>query len=640
MLKSKTSLAKKTPRKSTSDDPVERWARDVEAGRTVAGPHIRNAAQRHLEDRKHESERGLHWDLKAAKHAIDFFPDVLRLAKGKFQGVPFHLEPSQQFVIGSLFGWKWRATGKRRFRRAFIEQGKGNGKSPMAAGIGMYCLLADDEKGAEVFAAASMKEQAQVCFQAAVDMWRQSPALTDALTPSGGNPIWNLAHLPSGSYFRPISGEGGRGKSGPIPSCALCDEVHEMRDGNVIEMLERGFKSREQPLLVMITNSGSDLNSVCWEEHVNAIRAAAGSSALDGRDGQVTDYVGDPDVAATYDDTFSFVCSLDADDDPLNDPSCWIKANPLLGVTQPVAEIERAVRQAKAMPGKMNNILRLHFCIWTQSDKAWMARETLEGVLADFDPAEELAGEKVYGGIDLSGSQDITALAFVSRTGEIDMPTEDGGTVRKPTFDAWIEAWTPGDTIVERASRDKAPYDVWARQGHLRAPPGKQIRLDFVAVEIARVAAEFQLEWLAYDRYAYAKLADELDAAGVEVRQVEHPQGGKRRGKAPEDVLEGAKQDEREPPLGLWMPASLGMLETLILEKRIRLRINPVLISAIMSSAIEEDAFGNRWFSKRKATNRIDAVVAVAMAIGVATAEWDGEFGSVYTGERGLIAFG
>lgn len=564
--------------------------------------------------------RGLTWDGAAADRVIRFFPTVLRLAGGKFEGLPFELHPSQKFKIGSLFGWK-KANGKRRFRRAYIEEGKGNGKSPLAAGIGLYCLLADGESRAEVYAAASKKDQAMVLFRDAVAMLDQSPALKERLVRSGGNPVWNLADLRTGSFFRPIASEDGQ--SGPRPSCALCDEVHEHRDGTVIEMLERGFKSREQPLLIMITNSGSDLNSVCWEEHVNAVRAAAGSSALDGREGQVSEYVGDPDVAATYDDTFAFVCGLDVDDKPMLDPECWVKANPLLGVTQPFAEVERAVRQAKAMPGKMNNILRLHFCIWTQSESAWMARETLETVLAEFDPAEELTGEKVFGGIDLSGSQDITALAFVAQTGEIDMPTEDGGKVRKPTFDAWIEAWTPGDTIVERSERDKAPYDVWARQGHLHAPPGRQIRMDFVAVAIARAAAEFDIGWLAYDRYAYARLADELDAAGVEVGQVEHPQGGKRRGKAPESVLEAAKYDDGEKPSGLWMPASLGMLETLILEKRIRVRINPVLISAIMSAAIEEDAFGNRWFSKRKATNRIDAAVALAMAVGVATAEWD-----------------
>jgi phage terminase large subunit-like protein len=610
--------AGRTPPTSSSPDRTTAWAKAVVTGKVVAGPHVRNAARRHLDDRKHERERGLRWDAAAAARAFRFFEGVLHLAGGKFEGKKFTLHPSQAFIVGSIFGWKHRETKLRRFRRAYIEQGKGNGKSPLAAGIGMYCLLADDEPRAEVYAAAAKKDQAMVLFRDAVAMRNQSPKIAERVTPSGGNPVWNLADLSTGSFFRPIASDDSQ--SGPRPSCALCDEVHEHRDGNVIEMLERGFKAREQPLLVMITNSGSDLNSVCWEEHVNAIRASAGNPALGGRIDETTDYLGDPDAAATYDDTFSFVCSLDAKDDPLTDPNCWVKANPLLGVTQPVSELERAVRQAKAMPGKLNNILRLHFCVWTQSDKAWIARETLEAVLADFDPAE-FEGETVYLGADLSGSQDLTALAFMTQTGFVDMPADDGGKVRKPTFALWVDAWTPGDTIAERASRDKAPYEVWRDRGFLNAPPGRQIRLDYVAARIARATSEYRVAWLAYDRYAYAKLADELDAAGVTVPQVEHAQGGKRRGKPPEEVVEAAKFDDTEPQ-GLWMPASLGMLETLILEKRIAIHRNPVLISAMMSAAIEEDAFGNRWLSKRKATNRIDAAVASAMAVGVATAEW------------------
>ncbi len=626
------------PRSKKPLDPVSAYAERVLSGKVIAGPHVRNACRRHLDDKENgKRDRGIWFDDAAAKKALDFFPEVLRLAQGKFEGNPFKLEESQEFIIGSLFGWKNR-DGFRRFRRAYIEQAKGQGKSPLAAGIGMYMLIADKEPQAEVYAGATIKSQAMVIFRAAVMMWRQSPSLKARLTSSGANPIWNLADTQTGSFFRPISSD--EAHSGPMPSCALLDEIHEHQNKNMVEMMERGFKSRRNPLLVMITNSGSDLNSVCWEEHVNAIRAAAGNPVLDGRLDETIEYLGDHDAAATYDDTFSFVCSLDGKDDPLTDPECWVKANPLLGVTQPVAELERAVRQAKAMPGKMNNILRLHFCIWTQSDKAWMARETLEAVLADFDP-EELAGEKVFGGIDLSGSQDITALAFVAPTGFVDMPTEDGGVTRKPTFDAWIEAWTPGDTLAERAGRDKAPYDVWARQGHINAPPGKQIRLDFVAARLATAASEYAIEWIAYDRYAYAKLADELDSAGVEIKQIEHPQGGKRRAKAPDAVIEAADADDREPSQGLWMPGSLSMLESLILEKRIRIKINPVIISACMSAAIEEDAFGNRWFSKRKATNRIDAIVALAMAVGVATAEWDSYgTGSVYSADRGLTVFG
>ena len=507
--------------------------------------------------------------------------------------------------------------------------------SPIAAGIGMYCLLADGEPGAEVYAAASKKDQAQVMYQSAVSMRKHSPALASRLVTSGANPVWNMAHLDSGSFFRPISSESGQ--SGPLPSCALCDEIHEHKDGMVLEMLERGFKSRRQPLLIMITNSGSDRNSVCWEEHVNAIRAAAGNAELYGKVDEDWRYVGNAAAAAQFDDTFSFVCSLDHGDDPLEDEKCWIKANPLLDVTIPSEELRRAVRQAKSMPGKLNNVLRLHFCVWTDSDSAWMSRATLEQCVEDFHPSE-LIGEKVYAGIDLSGSRDLTALALIVPTGLVESKRENGGTQLLPTFDAWVEAWTPGDGLRERALRDNAPYDVWAEQGWLNAPPGPQVRMDFVAARLAEISTEYQLEGVAYDRYAYRKFEEELDALGVTVPQFEHPQGGKRRARPPDAIVENARRNGEEPPEGLWMPGSLKMLETLLIERRIRIRRNPVLISAAMSAAIESDPFDNRWFSKRKATNRIDAIVALAMAVGLATSS-PGEIvrGSVYNTGRDLL---
>jgi len=574
----------------------------------------------------HGAGRGLTWDRDAAIHAINFFPDVLRLNGGQFEGRKFELHPSQAFRIGSLFGWM-KADGTRRFRRFYDEEGKGNGKSPMLAGIGLYCLLADGEARAEVYAAGSKKDQAMVLFRDAVAMVDQSPALAARLTKSGGNPVWNLADLRTGSFFRPISSD--EGQSGPRPSCALCDEVHEHRDARTVELLERGFKWRRQPLLVMATNSGSDRNSICWQEHEHAVRVAAGTKTPDAEFAYVGEIIDD--------ETFSFVCALDAHDDPLTDPTCWIKANPLLGVTVKEHYLASVVRQATAIPGKLNGILRLHFCQWTDAEESWMGRAALEAVLADFDPLD-MSGDDAFCGLDLSGSQDLTALAVVQPTGMVDVVRDDGTIARLPTFDAWVEAWTPRDTMTERALRDQQPYDVWAEQGHLRAEAGKTIRLDFVAARIGEIASEYRVRALAYDRYSYRKLEDELDAQGLTLPQIEHPQGGRRRAKVTDEQLLDAKRSGKPPVDGLWMPGSLAMLENLILERRIRIRRNPVLISAIMSAAIERDPFDNRWFSKRRAVNRIDALVALAMAVGAATMNGSIESRSIYD-TRCLLVF-
>lgn len=555
-------------------------------------------------------KRGLHWDLAAAKRAIGFFPDVLQLAGGQFEGRPFHLHPSQQFIVGSIFGWK-RADGTRRFRRAYIEQAKGSGKSPLAAGVGHYCLLADGEARAEVYAAAANTGQAMVLFRDAVAMREQSPALSRRLTPSGGNPVWNLADLNTGSFFRPISSEARKAGSGPRPSCALCDEIHEHPDGLTIEMLERGFKWRTQPLLLMTTNSGSDRNSICWTEHNFAVQVAAGTKTPD----DAATFVGE--VIEGGDQEFSFVAGLDAGDDPIEDPGCWIKANPLLGVTMTEEKLADAVSQARAIPGKLNGILRLNFCVWTDAETAWMSRAALEAVLADFDPAE-LTGEEVSIGADIGATRDMTALGFVVKTGSVDLPRDDGSIATLPTYKAWIEAWTPLETLKARALQDKVPYDVWAEQGHLNATPGSVVRLDFVAARVSEVQADYRIKAIGYDRYAFRRnFEPALDEMGVTCPLVEHPQGGKRRA-APTDEQKAAAEAKGKEAEGLWMPGSLNALETLILEKRIEIARNPAMIAAAMSAAVERDAFDNRWFSKRKAVNRIDALVALAMAVGVA----------------------
>nr|WP_281413904.1 terminase TerL endonuclease subunit [Rhizobium aethiopicum] len=525
------------------------------------------------------------------------------------------MQPSQAFIAGSLFGWKrTNENGKvvRRFRRAYIEQAKGQGKSPFAGAVGLYCMTADGEAAAEIYAAGKDKAQAFVLFRDSVAMYEQSPKLKRELTPSGGNPVWNLAHIKSRSFFRPISRE--QAHSGPRPYVALCDEIHEHPNGHTLEMLERGFKFRDQPLLLMITNSGSDRNSVCWAEHQWAVKVAAGTETPD----DDFHYVGE--VFGTSDECFSYVCALDKDDDPFTDPSCWVKANPLLGVTLKYEYIEGVVAQARDIPSKRNNILRLHFCVWTESDTAWIPRPILERVMVDFDPYEEHAGKPIAAaGLDLSGAKDLTAAAFVVETGTKRITRADGTEADLPTFDLWIEAFTPRDTMDERSKVDHVPYRLWLDQGYINAPEGSRVRYDHVAALFARLNTEHGIGVLAYDNYAFDKFAEELDAYGAGIQTVNHPQGGKKRAAPSPEKVAAAEAAGLPKPLGLWMPGSVAALEELILEERIRLRRSPVLLGALMGVAIETDPLmGNQWFSKKKSTVRIDPAVAAAMAVGAA----------------------
>lgn len=577
---------------STSVDRTKAYAEAVVSGEIVAGPHVRNACRRHLLDLERGAERGIRFDIGAADRAMGFFEDVLKLSEGQFDGTPFVLHPSQAFVIGSLFGWL-RADGTRRFRRAYVEQGKGNGKSPLAAGIGLYGLMADGEAGAQVYAAAAKREQAGVLFQDAVKMVRQSPALAKRLEFSGGpGREYNIAHHSSASFFRPVSRDTGKTGSGPRPYFVLADEIHELPDRSILETLERGFKFRRQPLLFMITNSGTDRNSIAWEEHAHAVCVAAGhtEAVLD------PTFVGEP----IDDNTFAYVCGLDEGDDPITDPSCWIKANPLLGVTITSEYLREVAAQARAIPGQMNGILRLHFCVWTDADAAWMSRDTLESRFDDFT-VEQHRGKPAFLGLDLSQNRDITALGAVVQTGS----TPEG----KPTFDAWIEAWTPKDTAAARELRDKLPYQLWIAQGHIHAPSGESVNYRHVAQLLAEYTERFDVRAVAYDKYAFRRFEDEANDVGISVEYAEHPQGGLRKGKP---LAEGFD--------GLWMPGSLRLLEDAILEGRVRFKRNPVLISAMASAVTDGDRWGNRWLAKAKSVNKIDAAVALCMAFGAAHA--------------------
>ncbi len=572
-------------------DRVMRYVERVLDGSIKAGPHVRNACKRHLLDMQRTD---IWFDDEVCARVFKFFENVLKLSEGQFENKPFKLHISQCFIIGSLFGWQKFAddgTEVRRFRRAYIEQGKGNGKSPLVGGIGLYGMSADNEPGAQIYSAGATREQAGILFQDAVKMASKAPMLDKRITYSGNINVWAMVMMKgkqAGSKFVPLSRQAGKTGSGPRPHMALCDEVHEHPDRTIMEMLERGFKFRRQPLLVMITNSGTDRNSVCWEEHEHAISVAAGD---------VQD-----------DSTFSYVCALDVKDDPLKDPSCWVKANPLLGVTITEEYLRGVVEQAKAIPGKLNAILRLHFCCWTDAVTAWIGRETWEGIEDKTLELEAFKGEICYEGLDLSQTRDLTAKALVFEDGFIEQA--DGKLL--PKFAAFVHGYTPAETLHKRAKEDRAPYGLWVRDGFVTATPGPVVRLDVVAADCQKDTQDFDVQAIAYDKYLYRRFEEAVNDLGANLPTVEHPQGVARR------------RDTE-----LWMPGSIDQLEELIMQKRLRVHVNPALRSAVASATFFTSPAGLRRFEKVKATGKIDLLVALTMAVGAAMIRYADE-SSVY----------
>lgn len=557
---------------SSSVDPATQYAMDVTSGKEIAGPDIRNACQRHLRDLEQGKNRGLVWDVESVQRAIDFFAKVLKLNGGEHEGKPFILLPWQCFIVGSIFGWK-NSDGYRRFRMVYVESGKGSGKSPLAGGVGLYCLTADREARAEVYAAATKKDQAMILFRDAVAMVDQSPALAQRIHKSGGTgKEWNLAFLQTGSFFRPISSDDGQ--SGPRPHCALIDEIHEHKNNQVVEMMRAGTKGRRQALIFMITNSGHDKTSVCYDYHEYGRKVAEGS---------IED-----------DSFFSFICSLDEGDDPFQDESCWKKANPSLGHTFTERYLREQVTQARGMPAKESIVRRLNFCQWVDADNPWISSDVWMGCESDFD-TDSLRGADCFGGLDLSGTRDLTALALY-------FPLQ-----RK----LLVEFWTPKDTLDDRAKTDRVPYDVWLRKGYIHAPPGKAVKYGFVAERIAELSVLFNIEAIAFDPYRIKYLEPELEQAGVSVPLIPHGQGYYK-----------AKES------GLWMPHSIELFEACLDEGTVTIKTNPCLRWNAASAVTEADQKENRIFAKRKSTGRIDGVVAAAMAIGAAE-EFEADEGDI-----------
>ena len=571
--------APRRKRAAKAGPPLDRatdYARRVLASEIIAGPHVRNACARHLRDLELGPSRGLTWSVAHAVDAIAFFEEVLFLNGGEYEGKPFVLQPWQAFIVGSLYGWlrdDERAPGDaarrvRRFRVAYVETGKGSGKSPLAAGVGMKGLTADDEQRAEVYAAATKKDQAMILFRDAVAMYEQSPELRKRLWPSGvGEKIWNLAYGATGSWFRPISADDGQ--SGPRPHVGLIDEYHEHKTATVLEMMRAGFKSRRQPLIFVITNSGAGATTPCGQYHDYAIKVAQGT---------------------VEDDThFSYVCAVDEGEDPFEDEGCWAKANPSLQLANLPGwtYLRDQVREARGMPSKESLVRRLNFCEWTAAINPWLSAAVWEPCRAAYD-VEQLAGRRVYGGLDLSSTTDLTAFVLLV---EPRLPGEPWRML------AWC--WLPEEGLDERMKRDRVDYRTWATRGYLELTPGRAISKRHVLQRVMQILAAFETVSIAYDRWRIADLIKIAEDEGIELPpMVEFGQGFKD------------------------MSPAIDAFETAILNRTIAHNGHPVLTWCVANAVTDSDPAGNRKLNKAKATGRIDLVVASVMAHGcIAQAE-------------------
>jgi phage terminase large subunit-like protein len=429
-------------------------------------------------------------------------------------------------------------------------------------------LTADSEMRAEVYAAATRRDQAMILFRDAVAMVDLSPELSGRLQKSGrGERCYNLAYYARGSFFRPIASDSS-GQSGPRPHCALIDEIHEHRDPTVINIMRAGKKGRRQPLLFMITNSGFDRHSICWEQHQYGARI-------------VTREVED-------DAYFAYICALDEDEEPFEDETCWIKVNPSLGKTIQKSYLREQIHQARGMPSQESTVRRLNFCQWVDAENPWIDGELWRACEVEDLPEEVFAGREVHGGLDLSGVRDLSALAYVAR--------QDDDSV-----DAFVDFFIQRDGLHEHMKTDNAPYETWISRSFMTATPGASIDYSFIVESMVQRSMSFDLRGIAYDTYRIKDFIKYMDEGNCPVPLVAHPQGY-----------------ARATESNLWMPHSIEVLEKLIVDGKLRVRFNPCLRWNSGNAVLHADAKNNRVFTKSRSTGRIDGIVALAMAIGLA----------------------
>ena len=504
-----------------------------------------------LSKQKGGHPRGLKFDPAAGERVIAFVETFCRHHKGEWARKPLVLEEWQKTVLRILFGWK-RADGTRRFRKAWIEIPRKNGKTELASALALYLLISDGEHGAEVYCTGTTREQAKIAWSGAVAMVKQHPDLMRFVKP------WRntITCERMGSKLEPLSADYGT-LDGLSPHGDIRDEVHAWKDEGLASVLDTATGARRQPMTVEITTAGTyDRESVGWRHHDYAVRVLEG----------------------TFDDDrqFAFIAAIDEGDDPW-DPATWSKANPNLGVSLKADYIAEQAELAKRQPSFTNEFLRLHLNRWTQQVTRWLSMDRWAACPSDPINESLLEGRTCWGGLDLASKLDLTAFVLV-------FPEDDGSITVLPRF------WLPESTVDLALKQGRAHYAQWARDGWLKTTPGEVVDYEFIVAEIVELAQKYGLREIAFDPWNASGIATQLgEHHGIQM--VETRQGVK-------TLSEPAKN-----------------LEALIVAKKVRHGGHPVLSWMVGNAVVRRDANGNIAPDKEKASDKIDGVVATIMAL-------------------------
>ena len=452
--------------------PAELYAEQVRSGEILVCEYVRLAVERYYADLDRALDKGRYFDKKAAMRAIHFI-EKLKHTKGEWAGQRFRLEPWQQFVLWNIFGWK-NADGTRRFRYVYIEIARKNGKTALSAGIGLYMLFADGESRPEVYSAATVKDQAKICFSDAVEIVKATD-LKNYLTPYRNSIVYEL----KGGMMKPLSSDYGT-HDGLNPSCGIIDEFHAHKDSGMFDVIKSAFGARRQPLMFIITTAGFDKSGVCYAYRENIIKVLRGVNEDDS--------------------LFGIIYTLD-DKSEWDDPKMWIKANPNLGVSLSADYLADQVKDAKNRPEAVRNVMTKNVDLWVDAERTWILDDVWQKCIGTTDPAD-LKGCACWGGLDLSNVSDITAYVLLFHEND--------------RFQLLPHFWIPEEKMLEKVRKENINYDKWVAKGYVTVTPGNVIDYDFVKADILRIVADYDLRTSAYDRWNSSQTIIDLQNEGME----------------------------------------------------------------------------------------------------------------------------
>jgi len=533
------------------------------------------------------TRKGYH--AEAGERAVRF-AESLKLSTGEWAGKPVKLMDWQKKDIFLPFFGTLNREGRRQYRTLYLEVPRKNTKTESGAIIGNYLLFADGEMGAQIYSAAGDRQQAGLIYNAAAPMVRQSKALSRRAKILDS--LKRIVVYSTNSFYQVLSAEA-YSKHGLNAHGVLFDELHVQPDRDLWDVLTTSTGVRSQPVIAALTTAGYDRNTIAWEIHDYACKV---------RDGIVKD------------PTFLPVIYAAPDDADWTDEDIWLACNPAMACgVRSIEEMRTLCKRAKETPALEMTFRRLYLNQWVNSVQRWLPMEKWDACGGKID-IESLKGRPCYGGLDLSSSIDLTALVLV-------FPRDAGG------YDILVHFWIPQDTAREAEKRDRVPYREWARRGFVHLTPGNVIDYGFIRQTIREIRALYNLRELAYDRYGAAQLIQNLEEDGFLVDPEEIKKS--KFSTAPVIVPFGQGFVSMSPPT--------KELMTLVLQGGLRHERHPVLRWNADNMVVAQDPAGNLKPDKAKATQKIDGMVALIMALDRAIKHKGDNGASVYE-SRGVIA--